>query len=66
MHSGFGSVAGINVWGPLAPFVNKLGIAYHYEALSKGLIDSRNVLYLVSLTGLFLAASRLTLRARNW
>lgn len=66
MHSGFSSVAGINVWGPLSPFVSRLGIAYHYQALSKGLIDSRNVLYLLSVSVGFLAATRLTLQSRNW
>ena len=66
LHSGFSSFAGINVWGPLSPIVTKLGIAYHYQALSKGLIDSRNVLYLASLATAFLAATRLTLQSRNW
>ena len=66
LHSGFSSVAGINVWGKLSPFVNKLGIAYHYTALSKGLIDSRNVIYLLSVATGFLAATRLTLQSRNW
>jgi ABC-2 type transport system permease protein len=66
LHSGFSSIAGINVWGPLSALVEKLGIAYHYQALSKGLIDSRNVFYLLSLSFGFLAGTRLVLQSRGW
>ena len=48
IHAGFSSIAGINVWGKAGLYVEKLGVAYHYAALSRGLIDSRNVFYLVS------------------
>jgi ABC-2 type transport system permease protein len=65
-YSGFGSLAAINVWQGFSSLLTKLGIEYHYNALSKGLIDSRDVLYFVSVITLFLAASKLVLGSRKW
>ena len=40
-------------------FINRLGINYHYVAMSKGKIDSRNVLYFLSVV-IFFGACTLT------
>jgi ABC-2 type transport system permease protein len=39
---------------------------YHYNALSKGLVDSRNVIYFMSVIFLMLLATRLVLESRKW
>jgi ABC-2 type transport system permease protein len=44
----------------------QLGLEYHYNALSKGLIDSRNVIYFLSVIALALMATRLVLESRKW
>ena len=59
-------LAGINVWGPLAYFISYLGIQYHYETISKGLIDSRDVLYFVSVSAIMIVATKLVLESRKW
>ncbi|MDQ3290833.1 MAG: gliding motility-associated ABC transporter permease subunit GldF, partial [Bacteroidota bacterium] len=38
----------------------------HYNTLSKGLIDSRDVLYFVSVAALFLLATKLIMESRKW
>lgn len=38
-------------------FIQKLGINYHYSSISKGLIDSRDIIYFISLVGVFLYAT---------
>lgn len=38
-------------------WIQKLGINYHYSSISKGLIDSRDIIYFVSLVGVFLYAT---------
>jgi ABC-2 type transport system permease protein len=43
-----------------------LGIAAHYRDLSKGLIDSRDLIYFLSVVWVALQATRLALRSRNW
>jgi ABC-2 type transport system permease protein len=66
LHSGFASLASIDVWGDFSFLISKLGIAYHYTAISKGLIDSRDVLYFLSVIAIMLSSSKLVLSSRNW
>jgi ABC-2 type transport system permease protein len=66
LYAGFSSLTSINAWGELAYFINQLGIDYHYNALSKGLIDSRNVFYFLSVIAIMLMATRLVVGSRRW
>ncbi|MEM9858551.1 MAG: gliding motility-associated ABC transporter permease subunit GldF [Bacteroidota bacterium] len=65
-YSGFSSLAAINDWGSGALLFEQLGILYHYNALSKGLIDTRDVLYFVSVILLMLLFTKLILGSRKW
>lgn len=66
LYAGFDGLAGLKVWGKFGDFISSLGIIYHYNAMSKGLIDSRNVLYFVSIISATLLATRMVLGSRNW
>jgi len=63
-YSGFDSLASLS--GSLAVTVKQFGILYHYEALSKGLIDSRDVIYFVSVAGLMLLGAKTVIGSRQW
>ena len=45
--------------------INYLGLSYHYEALGRGLIDSRNVLFMISMIFLMLFLTKLKLAAKK-
>ena len=47
-------------------FIQKLGIHYHYESISRGVIDSRDILYFFSLIVLFLTLNIISLQKRKW
>ncbi len=66
LYAGFDSLASMMSTASGALFVRQLGIVYHYEALSKGLIDSRDVIYFISTSVLMLAISKLILGSRQW
>jgi ABC-2 type transport system permease protein len=66
LFSGFESVSTLGVWAGNALFVKQLGILYHYESLSKGLIDSRDLLYFISIMILMLSITKLILGSRQW
>lgn len=66
LYAGFSSLTSINAWGDFAYIINQLGIDYHYNALSRGLIDSRNVIYFLSMIILMLMATKLVLSSRKW
>ena len=44
----------INIWSKWAYFIGLLGIDYHYEALNKGVLASKHIIYLCSLDAIFL------------
>ncbi len=46
--------------------VQTLGMLFHYDSLSRGVIDSRDVIYFLSTTGFFLFLSMLALERRKW
>ena len=60
-YAGFESLAGINIWSETSSFIKELGILSHYEVLSKGLIDIGDVVYLISVSMLFLFLTKLVL-----
>ena len=64
--AGFESLALLNVWSAHALVIKQLGLLYHYDSLSKGLIDSRNLVYLLSVIALMLLFTRLNLGTRSW
>jgi ABC-2 type transport system permease protein len=66
IYSGFDSLASINAWGTFSYFITQLGISYHYTSFSKGLIDSRDVLYFLSVIAVMLLSTKLVLQSRKW
>lgn len=66
LFSGFESLASLNVWSANALIIKQLGILYHYESLSKGLVDSRDLVYFFSVAFLMLLITKIVLGARSW
>ena len=64
--AGFESLALLNVWSEYALFIRELGLLYHYDALGRGLIDSRNVIYFGSVITAMLLVTRTILGGRSW
>lgn len=46
--------------------VLKLGLAEHYNSISRGVVDSRDVVYFLGANVLFLASANLILQRRKW
>lgn len=46
--------------------IQMAGIDFHYNSISKGVIDSRDLVYFFSITGLFLMLTLLSLESRKW
>jgi ABC-2 type transport system permease protein len=66
VYSGFDSLASIDAWGTFSYFISQLGISYHYTSFSKGLVDSRDVLYFLSVIAVMLLSTKLVLQSRKW
>ena len=50
----------------LVPYLQFLSIDYHYQNISRGVIDSRDLLYYISLIIFMLSLSKLSLESRKW
>lgn len=46
--------------------VQKLGSEYHYNSISKGKIDTRDIIYFLSIIGLFIWLTLMNLDKRRW
>jgi ABC-2 type transport system permease protein len=66
-YFGFDLVASIpGFGGKPALFIESLGMQAHFRSLGRGLIDSRDVVYFLSLTAFFLLLTVLSLERRKW
>ncbi len=65
-YLGFESLYRMSLFGSGDLFVKSLGTAHHYESISRGVVDTRDVLYFASVMALFLMATRMVLQSRMW
>lgn len=65
-YSGLQQIASFELLGALDRFVEKLSIAEHYDSMSRGVIDTRDVIYFISLSGIFIILTRTVLQSRKW
>jgi len=65
-YYGFQSIANINIWGNYSAILEELGMLYHYNYMSKGLIDLGNVIYFLSLITVMIMFTKLRLSSRKW
>ncbi|MEP2770823.1 MAG: gliding motility-associated ABC transporter permease subunit GldF [Fulvivirga sp.] len=66
LYSGLESVAAIDVWGRFSLFFEQMGLAFHYRAMSKGLLDTRNIVHFFSWIAVMLMFTKLLLVSRRW
>jgi ABC-2 type transport system permease protein len=65
-YLGFESVYNMGFLGKTGLLVRGLGIESHYESMSRGVLDTRDILYFLSITFLFLMLTKLMLQRRTW
>ena len=56
LYFGFEFIYGFEILGTMGYFIKTLGIDYHYISISRGVIDSRDLIYFASVIFLFLIA----------
>lgn len=67
VYLAFGYLSRLPIFfGKTDDVVQSVGIEYHYNSISRGSLDSRDVVYFLSVIGFFLAATVLSLGRRRW
>ena len=64
--SGFDSISSIISLQQIGSFLTELGINQHYQSVSRGVLDTRDLIYFLSFTALFLFLSKTILGSRKW
>ena len=65
-YAGFDSISGLALFGKFDNIIAGLGMSSHYVAMSRGVLDTRDIIYFISLTALFLTLTRTVLESRKW
>ncbi len=63
---GFELIHSFGFFGRFDLLIRDLGIQAHYESISRGVIDTRDVVYYVSLIVFFLLLTKIKLESRRW
>jgi len=67
IHWGFELISTLPVFvGKVDDVVQMFGINYHYNSISRGLIDTRDLIYFISIICFFIAATVVSLGRRKW
>ena len=66
LYLGFEFIYSLELFGNIDLFIKSLGISDHYSSISKGVIDTRDIIYFVSVITVFLFLTKLSLARRKW
>jgi len=64
--TGFESLATLNSFSGIDSTIINLGIQHHYVSMSRGVLDTRDILYFISIATLFLLLTKFVLSSRKW
>ncbi len=65
-YSGFNSISKIAGLQSIESYLVNLGVAEHYEAMSRGVVDTRDVIYFITFVAIFLGLTKLAVGGRKW
>jgi len=65
-YLGFEFIYSLELFGSIDLFIKSLGITTHYSSISRGVIDTRDIIYFLSVIALFLFLTSFVLAKRKW
>lgn len=65
-YSGFDSLATIPALKSMSSVLVQFGIEEHYQSISRGVVDSRDLLYFVGVSIVFLALTKMAITKKRW
>lgn len=65
-YLGFEFIYSMEIFGSFDLLIRSFGMSAHYSSISRGVIDSRDVLYFLSVMTLFLFLTKFILSKRKW
>lgn len=65
-YVGFDFIHSLDLFGSVDLFIKSLGINAHYTSMSRGVIDTRDLIYFASLIAFFILLTKLSIESRKW
>jgi ABC-2 type transport system permease protein len=65
-YVGFDQLGNLSLFGGLDSWVQSLGIQVHYDSISRGVVDTRDLVYFASMIVFFLGLTLVVLDSRKW
>jgi len=65
-YLGFEFIYSLELFGSIDLLIKSLGITTHYSSISRGVIDTRDIIYFLSVIALFLFLTSFVLAKRKW
>jgi len=66
IYLGFDFIYSLSVFGNLSLFIKSIGINHHYSSISRGVVDTRDILYFISFCYITLLLTKLSIQSRKW
>lgn len=66
LFSGFDSLSKLGSAAGFDLFIMHLGINSHYQSVSRGVLDTRDLIYFISLCSVFLYLTKISLESKKW
>lgn len=66
VYLGFETIYSFDLFGKADLFIKALGMSHHYTSISRGVVDTRDILYFLSVITVFLGLTYTLLQSRKW
>ncbi|MDX9883833.1 MAG: gliding motility-associated ABC transporter permease subunit GldF [Prolixibacteraceae bacterium] len=66
LYIGFDLIHSFDLFGKADLFIKSLGINEHYKSMSRGVLDTRDMIYFLGVIALFILLSRFSIERRKW
>ncbi len=65
-YAGFDALSQLSGSNQLGNTIADLGINQHYESISRGVVDSRDLIYFISVNAIFIFLTKIVIISRKW
>jgi len=66
LYIGFDFISSLEFFGQAGVLIKSLGLSAHYSSISRGVIDTRDIIYFLSVIAFFIMLTRFILHSRKW
>jgi ABC-2 type transport system permease protein len=66
LYIGFEMLYSLELFGKIDLFIQRIGMNAHYISLSRGVVDTRDVIYFLSVIALFILLTKIMIEKRKW